>query len=108
MGSKTDDMTLSAGAIPADDFATMRAENLARWPTGAEVDLEEAAEFHKFLPEHKQLGWVMRQAASEGRCLTQPRGGFGTLELQMDLMPAPARDGIADLGDPTSRVQGER
>ncbi len=97
MGSKTDDMTLSAGAIPADDFATMRAENLARWPTGAEVDLEEAAEFHKSLPEHKQLGWVMRQAASEGRCLTQPRGGFGTLELQMELMRALDRDGMADI-----------
>ena len=97
MGSKTDDMTLSAAAIPADDFATMRAENLARWPTGAEVDLEEAAEFHKSLPEHKQLGWVMRQAASEGRCLTQPRGGFGTLELQMELMRALDRDGMADI-----------
>ncbi len=97
MGSKTDDMTLSAGAIPADEFATMRAENLARWPTGAEVDLEEAAEFHKSLPEHKQLGWVMRQAASEGRCLTQPRGGFGTLELQMELMRALDRDGMADI-----------
>ena len=97
MGSKTDDMTLSAGAIPADDFATMRTENLARWPTGAEVDLEEAAEFHKSLPEHKQLGWVMRQAASEGRCLTQPRGGFGTLELQMELMRALDRDGMADI-----------
>ena len=97
MGSKTDDMTLSAGAIPADEFATMRAETLARWPTGAEVDLEEAAEFHKSLPEHKQLGWVMRQAASEGRCLTQPRGGFGTLELQMELMRALDRDGMADI-----------
>jgi methylaspartate mutase epsilon subunit len=97
MGSKTDDMTLSAAAIPADEFAAMRAENLARWPTGAEVDLEEASEFHKSLPEHKQLGWVMRQAASEGRCLTQPRGGFGTLELQMELMQALDRDGMADI-----------
>ena len=97
MGSKTDDMTLSAAAIPADDFANMRTENLARWPTGAEVDLEEAVEFHKSLPEHKQLGWVMRQAASEGRCLTQPRGGFGTLELQMELMRALDKDGMADI-----------
>ena len=97
MGSKTGDMTLSAAAIPADDFAAMRAENLARWPTGAEVDLEEAVEFHKSLPEHKQLGWVMRQAVREGRCLTQPRGGFGTLELQMELMEALDRDGMADI-----------
>ncbi len=88
---------LSAAEIPADDFARMRSNNLARWPTGAEVDLEEAVAFHKSLPKHKQLGWVMRRAAEEGRCLTQPRGGFGTLELQLELMRALDRDGMADI-----------
>jgi methylaspartate mutase epsilon subunit len=88
---------LTAAAIPADEFAVMRRENLARWPTGAEVDIDEAAAFHKALPKHKQLGWVMREAAREGRCLTQPRGGFGTLELQMELMRALDKDGLADI-----------
>ena len=84
----TEDRPLSAAAIPADEFALMRAENLARWPTGAEVDIDEACGFHESLPKHKRLAWVMRQAAADGRCLTQPRGGFGTLELQLDLMRA--------------------
>jgi len=97
MSAKTDDIPLSAAAIPADDFARMREENLARWPTGAEVDLDEAVEFQKSLPEAKQLGWVMRRAAEEGRCLTQPRGGFGTLELQLELMQALDQDGMADI-----------
>ncbi len=97
MASKTDDIPLSAAAIPADDFARMRAENLARWPTGAEVDIDEAVQFHKSLPQSKQLGWVMRRAAEEGRCLTQPRGGFGTLELQLELMRALDQDGLADI-----------
>ena len=83
--------------LPADDFADMRRENLARWPTGTEVDLDEAIEFHQSLPKHKQLGWVMRKAAAEGRCLTQPRGGFGTLELQLELMRALDGDGMADI-----------
>ncbi len=97
MGSKSDGIPLSAAEIPADDFARMRKKNLARWPTGAEVDIDEAVQFHKALPQSKQLGWVMRRAAEEGRCLTQPRGGFGTLELQLELMRALDQDGLADI-----------
>ncbi len=87
----------SAAQIPEDLFARLRAENLCRWPTGAEVDLDEAAGYHRALPEHKRLGVVMRQAAAEHRCLTQPRGGFGTLELQRRLMEILDRDGMADI-----------
>ncbi|HJO75282.1 MAG TPA: methylaspartate mutase subunit E [Rhodospirillales bacterium] len=97
MDSDGNDIQLSSAQIPADDFAKMRSENLARWPTGAEVDLDEAVQFHKSLPNHKQLGWVMRKAAEEGRCLTQPRGGFGTLDLQLELMRALDADGMADI-----------
>ena len=86
-----------AGRIPEDEFLSMRRQNLARWPTGAEVDLDEAAEYHRGLPPHKQLGAVMRKAAAERRCLTQPRGGFGTLEMQTELMGALERDGLADV-----------
>ena len=75
----------------------MRRENLARWPTGAEVDIDEAADYHRGLPEHKQLGAVMRKAVLEGCCLTQPRGGFGTLEMQKSLMQTLDRDGLADI-----------
>ena len=92
-----DDIPFSAARIDDDVFDIMRAKNLARWPTGAEVDIEEAAAFHKSLPKHKQLGWVMRQADAEGRCLTQPRSGFGTLELQKELMICLDQQGQADI-----------
>jgi len=88
---------LSAEQIPGDLFARLREENLARWPTGAEIDLDEAVEYHLSLPNHKRLPWVMRQAEAEGRCLTQPRGGFGTLDLQIELMQALDKDGHADV-----------
>ncbi len=94
---KADALPFSAQAIPGDLFEIMRAENLARWPTGAGVDLDEAVAFHKSLPQHKRLGWVMRQAVAEGRCLTQPRGGFGTIDMQLDLVRALDRDGMADI-----------
>lgn len=83
--------------IPDEEFAKMREENLARWPTGAHVDFDEAVDYHKNLPMHKRLAWVMRQADAEGRTLTQPRGGFGTLELQTDLMTTLDQEGLADI-----------
>jgi methylaspartate mutase epsilon subunit len=95
--TETIERPLSAAQIPADEFAAMRKVNLARWPTGAEIDLDDAVAFHKSLPNHKRLSWVMRRAAAEGRCLTQPRGGFGTLELQLELMRALDNDGLADI-----------
>lgn len=90
-------LAISESQIPADDFARMRAENLARWPTGGEIDLDEAVAFHLSLPAHKQLAKVLRQAESEGRCLTQPRGGFATLAMQRELMERLDREGLADV-----------
>ena len=88
---------LSQARIPDDIFAAMRRENLARWPTGNRVDFDEAVALQKALPAHKQLGPVMRRAAAERRCLTQPRGGFGTFAMQRELMVALDRDGHADI-----------
>ena len=90
-------LPLSEACIPQDVFAAMRRENLARWPTGAGVEFDAALERHRSLPRHKQLAWVMRRADAEHRCLTQPRGGFGTFELQKELMQALDRDGHADI-----------
>lgn len=88
---------LSATQIPLEEFERMRRENLARWPTGALVDIDEAVAYHRALPRHKQLSWVMRDADARGRCLTQPRGGFGTLELQLELMRELDTVGMADI-----------
>lgn len=90
-------LPLCENRIPDDLFVEMRKENLARWPTGADVDFHATVELHKQLPRHKQLGWVMRKAVAERRCLTQPRGGFGTFEMQRDLMVTLDREGLADI-----------
>jgi methylaspartate mutase epsilon subunit len=87
----------SAAQIPLDQFHRLRKENLARWPTGAEIDLDEAVAYHLTMPEKKRLPAVMRKAEAEGRCLTQPRGGFGTLELQLELMRELENTGLADI-----------
>ncbi|HVL59582.1 MAG TPA: methylaspartate mutase subunit E [Burkholderiaceae bacterium] len=88
---------LTQQRIPDDQFARMRRENLARWPTGAGVDLDAAFELHHALPRHKRLASVLRRAVAERRCLTQPRGGFGTFELQLQLMKTLDAEGLADI-----------
>jgi methylaspartate mutase epsilon subunit len=88
---------VSQAQIPRDLFERMRRDNLARWPTGADVHLDEAIERHRSMPRHKSLAYAMRRAVAEGTCLTQPRGGFGTLALQLELMRALERDGLADI-----------
>lgn len=95
---RAETLPLSEARIPDALFHDMRAANLARWPTGAAaLDLEPALALHRALPRHKQLAQVMRQAVAEGRCLTQPRGGFATFEMQLELMRALDRDGLADI-----------
>jgi methylaspartate mutase epsilon subunit len=88
---------LSEAAIPADEFLRAREANLARWPTGTDVDFDAAGARHKALPTHKRLADAMRSAHRERRCLTQPRGGFATLAMQKALMIALDRDGMADI-----------
>ncbi|MGC1816496.1 MAG: methylaspartate mutase subunit E [Casimicrobiaceae bacterium] len=90
-------LPLSDARIPDEAFAQMRRENLARWPTGAEVDFDAAVARHQAMPLHKRLGWVMREAAAQGRCLTQPRGGFGTFALHKELMQVLDKEGLADI-----------
>ena len=90
-------LPLSQERIADDEFAQMRRDNLARWPTGAGVDIAQAVDRHRALPPHKQLAWVMRRAVADRRCLTQPRGGFGTFELHKELMQVLDREGLADI-----------
>lgn len=97
MGNLIDIERIDEAAIPADAFARMREENLARWPTGREVDLDEAVAYHRALPRHKRLAHVMREAVRERRCLTQPRGGVATLDMQRSLMQVLDRQGMADI-----------
>ncbi len=39
--------SFSAAQIPEDLFAELREANLARWPTGGEFDLDEAAAYQR-------------------------------------------------------------
>ena len=89
--------SISEKRIDESEFLKMRKANLLRWPTGADVDFESALERQKSLPDHKRLDLVMRKAVAQGRCLVQPRGGFGTFKDQKELMQIRDKEGLADI-----------
>lgn len=48
-------MELKNKKLTNDEFYTIRKEILNHWPTGAEVDFEEAVEAHKQIPDSRQF-----------------------------------------------------
>ncbi|HKK84270.1 MAG TPA: methylaspartate mutase subunit E [Roseovarius sp.] len=87
----------SQDKIPKDEFLKMRDENLARWSFGGDIDLDEAVAYHKAMVPEKHHAHVSRHAVATGACLTQPRGGFATLDMHKDLLQKLEVDGLADI-----------
>lgn len=81
--------------IDEDVFLKMREATLAWWPTGKEVDLEEAVEYQKGLPESKSFLRVTEKLREEGRTVVFPRAGTPLVEDQIKLCRK-----LRDLGIP--------
>jgi methylaspartate mutase epsilon subunit len=71
--------------LDEDAFLKMREPVLALWPTGREVDLDEAIEYQKKLPDTKNWHKVAQKLRDEGRTAIFPRAGTGLLEDQISL-----------------------
>ena len=67
--------------IPMDDFLKEREEVLASWPTGKDIDFEEAVKYQLSIPEEKRFGAKLWKADEEKRTLIQPRAGVLTITL---------------------------
>ena len=68
------------------EFLKGRREVLAMWPTGKEVDLEEAVEYHKKLPDHKNFMKASERLRREGKTVVFPRAGTPILEAEIELV----------------------
>lgn len=80
-----------------DEFYSLQKEILTQWPTGSEVDFDDAVEFHKKLPEHKIFAQKLLKAKKEGRTLIQPRAGVALVKEHIDLLTYLQDEGGADL-----------
>jgi len=71
--------------IDEDLFLKMREPVLALWPTGREVDLDEAVEYQKNLPESKNFHKITERLHREGKMSVFPRAGTALVEDQISL-----------------------
>lgn len=90
-------MELQNKRIPDSEFYKVREEILTQWPTGKDVDLQEAIEFHKSLPDHKIFSKKLIDAKKKGTTLIQPRAGVALIRDQIELLTYLQDKGEADL-----------
>jgi methylaspartate mutase epsilon subunit len=80
--------------IDEDRFLEMHKEVLVQWPTGQEVVLDEAVEYHRNLPESKNFMKVTEKLRQEGRTAVWPRAGTPVLEDEIKLVKTLVNAGI--------------
>ena len=90
-------MDIQNKRIPDGEFAQLRKEVLAQWPTGNAVDLQEAVAYHKSMPACRNFSQKLLDAKRDGRTLVQPRAGVPVVEEHIKLMQFLEKEGEADL-----------
>lgn len=80
-----------------DQFFKMREEVLGQWPTGADVDLDEAVDYLEHIPVEKNFAKKLEKAKKEGKTLAQPRAGVALIDEHIDLLNFLDEEGGADL-----------
>lgn len=74
--------------IDEERFLAVRGPVLAQWRTGAEVDLQEALDYHRGVPEHKKLPIALQRAKASRGVLMHNLTGQTTLESQRGFLSA--------------------
>lgn len=80
-----------------DEFFEVRKEVLNQWVTGKEVDLKEAIEYNKQIPDNKNFAKKLIKAKQEGITLAQPRAGVALVDTHIELLNFLEQVGGADL-----------
>lgn len=80
-----------------EEFEAARPEVLRSWPTGEEVDRDEAVEYHRGLPPTKVFAVRLQEAQAAGQTLAQPRAGVAGLGDHLALLHYLEEEGGADL-----------
>ncbi len=68
------------------EFLSQRAQVLSEWPTGQEVDLDEAVSYHRALPDNKVQAKQLARAKSESNIVILPQLGQARLETMLDFI----------------------
>ncbi len=77
-------------------FVAERGAVLTSWPTGVGVDLADAFDFHRTLPEEKRAYRKLQAGREKGHIFLQPRAGVALLSEHLILLTRLEQEGLAD------------
>lgn len=80
--------------IDEAEFLKMREKVLSLWPTGREVDLDEAVEYQKKLPDSKNFMKITQKLHEEGKTAVFPRAGTALVEDSISLYRKLEQSGV--------------
>ena len=89
-------MDLKNKRFTDEKFFKIREEVLNQWPTGKEVDLQEAVDYLKKVPEEKNFALKMKKAKEANVTLAQPRAGVALISEHIELLNFLDKEGGAD------------
>jgi methylaspartate mutase epsilon subunit len=87
-------LRVSNKKIDDDMLMKMRRAELDKWPTGKEVDFDEAVAYQKSLPDSKIWWKVMTKLREEGRMSVFPRAGTPVLKDMIELCQGLRESGV--------------
>ena len=90
-------MDIQNKRISDAEFEALRQEVLTQWPTGKDVNLDEAIAYHKAMPKSRKFGEKLLDAKRNGKTLVQPRAGVPVVEEHIKLLQYLEKEGEADL-----------
>lgn len=89
-------MVLRNKRLTDDQFFREREEVLSQWPTGKDVDLQEAVDYLKKVPEEKNFAIKLAKAKEAKITLAQPRAGVALIDEHITLLNYLQDEGGAD------------
>ena len=90
-------MDIKNKKISEGEFHALREEILTQWPTGKDVNLQEAIDYHKAMPEYRDFSKKLINAKKNGDTLIQPRAGVALIDEHIELLNYLQDKGEADL-----------
>jgi methylaspartate mutase epsilon subunit len=78
------------------EFEQLRKEVLSKWPSGKEVNLDEAVRYHKGLPKQMNYPFKMAESKKKGISYLRTDSGVATLEEEIELFKCLQDVGTAD------------
>ncbi|MDL2226735.1 methylaspartate mutase subunit E [Deltaproteobacteria bacterium OttesenSCG-928-M10] len=83
--------------LSEDLFQGIRREVLESWPTGKDVDFQEAVDYQNNISERQRFSAKLDKADAEKATLIQPRAGVALPEDHIELLRYLEKEGEADL-----------